>query len=136
MKRTIPFLILTLFLLTNACGPADNVKLRQEVIAVHDEVMPKMAQLKSLERKALKKAEELESGDTTDSVKVEQYKALGYDLAHGYDSMFDWMHQYDIEDGDRTEEELKTYLDSQMVLVKDVNEEIKKALEKADKLLE
>jgi transposase-like protein len=46
-----------------------------------------------------------------------------------------WMRQYEREDGDATPEEVKTYLDEQMVLVQKVNEDIKNALNKADSLL-
>jgi len=138
MKRTILFLILTSFLVVNGCGPkspTENEILREEVIAVHDEVMPKMGKLKSLERKALEKVNELETEDPVDSVRVEEFKALAYDLSHAHDSMFDWMHQYEPVDGDQSEEELKEYLDNQMVLVSEVNVEMKKALAKAEDLL-
>ncbi|MEB2778226.1 hypothetical protein SYJ56_23145 [Algoriphagus sp. D3-2-R+10] len=138
MKRTIPYLIFTSFLLINACsskGPSENEKLREEVIAVHDEVMPKMGKLKSLERRALEKVEELERVNPVDSSKVEEYKALAYDLNHAHDSMFEWMHQYEPKDGDQSPEELKKYLDNQMVLVSAVNVEMKEALAKAEALL-
>lgn len=139
MKRSILFLIFSSFLLINACGPkapSDNELLRAEVIEVHDEVMPKMGQLKSLERRALEKVEELESEETLDSLKVQQYKALAYDLNHAHESMFAWMRQYTASvDTPMTEEEEKTFLDEQKELVTDVNEEIKEALAKADELL-
>ncbi len=138
MKRTILFLILTSFLFVNACGlkgSSENVKLRAEVIAVHDEVMPKMGQLKSLERKALERAQELESEDTIDSAKVEEYKSLAYDLNHANEAMFEWMHQYEKEDGDKSEEELKQYLDGQMLQITKVNVEMKAALDNAKKAL-
>ncbi|MEB2781094.1 hypothetical protein U3A58_11880 [Algoriphagus sp. C2-6-M1] len=138
MKRTILFLILTSFLLVNACGPkspSENEKLREEVIAVHDEVMPKMGKLKSLERQALEKAEELKSQNPMDSTKVEAYEALGYDLNRAHEAMFEWMHQYDPLDGKKSDEELKQYLEHQMVLVSAVNVEMKEALAKAEALL-
>ncbi|PZX49394.1 hypothetical protein [Algoriphagus chordae] len=138
MKRSILFLIFTSLILVNACGPSTpsgNEKLRADVIAVHDEVMPKMGQLKSLERKALDKVEELENEESVDSLKVEQYKALAYDLNQAHMSMFAWMRQYEQKDGEMTKEEVKAYLDDQMVLVTEVNVEMKEALAKADELL-
>lgn len=138
MKRTILFLIFASFLLLNSCGPSGpsgNEILRAEVIAVHDEVMPKMGQLKSLERKALEKATELQSQEVVDSVAVEKYKALAYDLNHAHEAMFEWMRQYEQLDEGRSEEELEEYLDTQMILVSEVNVEIKTALAKADDLL-
>ncbi len=138
MKSTIQYLILTLFLLINACGPkgtSENEKLREDVIAVHDEVMPKMGKLQSLQRQALEKATELELENPVDSVKVMEYKALAYDLNHAYDQMFEWMHQYEPTDGDKSQVELKEYLEHQMVLVTAVNLEMKDALAKAEELL-
>lgn len=135
MKRTILFLIFTSFFLLNSCGPNENEKLRDEVIAVHDEVMPKMGKLKSLERMALERVDELESVNPVDSLKVEEYKALAYELNHAHDSMFEWMHQYEPKDGDQSQEELKEYLENQMVLVSAVNVEMKEALAKAEALL-
>lgn len=139
MKRLIPFLIISLFLVLNSCGPkgpTENQKLRAEVIAVHDEVMPKMGQLKSLERKALDKVKELESEDPLDSAKIIEYKALAYDLNQAHESMFDWMRQYEPTEGEETEEEIKEYLDNQMVLVTEVNVEIKETLDKASRMLD
>lgn len=137
MKQTLLFLIFAT-LLVNACGPkgpSENEKLREEVLAVHDEVMPKMGKLKSLERKALEKAEALQNGEQVDSAKVEEYKALAYDLNHAHEAMFEWMRQYEPTDGDLSAEELKKYLDEQMVLVSEVNAEMKEALAKAHKML-
>ncbi|MFC5625133.1 hypothetical protein [Algoriphagus winogradskyi] len=138
MKRTILFLILSSFFVINACGPkgpSENELLREEVIAVHDEVMPKMGQLKSLERKALEKVEELESESSEDSSRIQEYKALAYDLNHAHEAMFIWMRQYEPKDGDQSPEEIKKYLEAQMELVTEVNVEMKEALAKADELL-
>jgi hypothetical protein len=138
MKYAIQVLILTLLLAVNACGPngpSDNEVLRDKVIEVHDEVMPNMGKLQSLQRKAIEKADELTLENPMDSTKVAGYKALAYDLNHGYDAMFEWMHQYEPLDGDKSEAEVKEYLDDQMVLVSAVNVEVKEALAKADKLL-
>jgi hypothetical protein len=49
--------------------------------------------------------------------------------------MFDWMHQYESEDGDRTAEVVKADLEDQMVKVTKVNEQMKAALSKAEKEL-
>jgi transposase-like protein len=131
-------LIFSLVSLIHACGPSQkemNIERRAEVIAVHDEVMPKMGQLKSFEKKALQKAEEFAEMDSVDSVKVQEMKDLALELDQAYESMFVWMRQYETEDGDRTPEEVKTYLDEQMVSVSEVNRLMKSALTKADSLL-
>ncbi len=115
MKIVRITLILTLVLFFQACGPSQkelNTERRFEVIAIHDEVMPKMGQLKSFEKKALQRAEEFAAMDTVDAVKVQEMKELAFELDQAYEAMFVWMRQYETEDGDRTPEEVKFTLRS------------------------
>jgi hypothetical protein len=138
MKIICISLIFSLVIFFQACGPSQkdlNNDKRAEVIAVHDEVMPKMGQLKSYEKKALQKAEEFAAMDSVDSVKVQEMKDLALELDQAYEAMFVWMRQYETEDGERSPEEVKTYLEDQMVSVSEVNKLMKSALTKADSLL-
>jgi transposase-like protein len=138
MKLTRISLIFSLILFFQACGSSQkdlNAQKRSEVIAVHDEVMPKMGQLKSFEKKALLKAEEFASLEQMDSAKVQEMKNLAMELDQAYEAMFVWMRQYETEDGERTPEEVKVYLDTQMESVTEVNRLMKAALSKADSLL-
>lgn len=138
--KFIPFyLVFGLFIFLQSCGNKqveENKVLREKVIAVHDEVMPKMGQLKSFEKAALQKAEELESSETPEVDKINELKNLASELNQAYEGMFVWMRQYNNEDGEQTPEEVKVYLEEQMIQVTQVNETIKAALEKAEQLLE
>lgn len=137
--RIAPFyLVFTLFIFIQACGNKqveENKTQREQVIAVHDEVMPKMGQLKSMEKAALQKAEELQNSDTPDQKKIDALKNLATQLNQAYEGMFVWMRQYNTEDGEKTPEEVKAYLEEQLVLVSKVNEDIKAALAEAELLL-
>lgn len=138
MKLTRISLIFSLILFFQACGPSQeelNTQQREAVIAVHDEVMPKMGQLKSFEKKSLAKAEELMALEVADSLKIQEFKNLASELDQAYEAMFVWMRQYETEDGARTPEEVKLYLDTQMESVSEVNRLMKSALSKADSLL-
>lgn len=138
MKLARICLVFSLVAVVQSCGPNQkelNVVRRSEVIAVHDEVMPKMGQLKSFEKKALQKAGELAAMDPVDPEKVQQMKDLAVELDHAYEEMFVWMRQYETEDGARTPEEVKSYLEAQMKSVSEVNRLMKAALTKADSLL-
>ncbi|MDI1324980.1 MAG: hypothetical protein PSV36_19705 [Algoriphagus sp.] len=135
MNRLTPFLTLGLLLLLNACGPnlvEENKKMRAQLIAVHDEVMPQMGKLKSLEKKATQKIEVLSNQEPVDSVQIEKLKVLAFDLNKAYEGMFLWMRQYDTEDGDKKPIEVKAYLEEQMVMVAEVNQEIKDVIERAE----
>ena len=137
--RIAPFyLVFTLFIFIQACGNKqveENKTQREQVIAVHDEVMPKMGQLKSMEKAALQKAEELQNSDTPDQKKIDALKNLATQLNQAYEGMFVWMRQYNTEDGEKTPEEVKAYLEEQLILVSKVNEDIKAALAEAELLL-
>lgn len=138
MRHLTRSIFIFLIVLSFSCGPSPsekNQQLRDEVIAVHDEVMPLMGKLKSLEKEAATAAEELEASGSEDTTKIEELKALAFDLNQAYEGMFVWMRQYETEDGELTPEEVKAYLDDQMIKVSVVNEDIKAALEKAEELL-
>ena len=138
MKNFLICMALGFSFIFQSCGKSQvesNKKLREEVIAVHDEVMPKMGQLKTLEKSSLQLAEELANSSEPDSAKILALKELAGELDQAYEGMFVWMRQYDVEDGAKTPEEVKTYLEEQMKKVTLVNEEIKSVLQKADSLL-
>ncbi len=128
------FVLICLF----SCGPnpvEENQKLRDEVIAVHDEVMPLMGKLKSLEKEALAEIDSISILEEVDEERIEALRSLASDLNQAYEGMFVWMRQYDREDGEQTPEEVRSYLEDQMILVTKVNEDITKALAKSDELL-
>ncbi|WP_075349747.1 hypothetical protein [Algoriphagus marinus] len=134
--RILPAFLLLLFF--TSCEPSQveqNKEKRAEVIAVHDEVMPKMGALKNMEKEVQAKIEELEMSENPDSTELENLKALAFDLNAAYEGMFVWMRQYSIEDDGKSPEEIKVYLEEQMVKVNEVNADIKAALEKAEKVL-
>lgn len=139
MNRLISFLTIAIFFLLIACGPnleEENKKMREQLIAVHDEVMPQMGNLKSLEKKASQEIEVLSNQQPMDSLKIDNLKSLAYDLDQAYEGMFVWMRQYEPEDGDKKPEEIKKYLEDQMVMVTEVNKKMKDAIKRAETELE
>ncbi|EAZ81013.1 hypothetical protein [Algoriphagus machipongonensis] len=138
MKRHIPFFVLGLIIFLSSCGNSlkeENELMRLKIMEVHDEVMPLMGKLKTLERQANLEIKSLQETEEADSARIQELKSLAYDLDATYEGMFDWMHQYDIEDGERTPEELKVYLDEQLIKATAVNDEFKEVLGKADEIL-
>lgn len=139
MNRLISLFTPGLFLLILACGPnlvEENKIIREQLIAVHDEVMPQMGTLKSLEKKATQEIEELSAREPVDSVKIKNHEVLAFDLDEAYEGMFIWMRQYEPEDGDKNPVEIKAYLEEQMKMVTEVNKKMKAVLERAEKELE
>ena len=108
-----------------------NKEMRAQIIGVHDEVMPKMGELMSLQKKALAQADSLYAQDSTATAQIESMRTLAGQLDQAYEGMFVWMRQYSLEEEGKTPEEIKTYLDDQLLKVNQVNAEIKAALDQA-----
>ena len=128
----------SLLLALQACGPNQkdlNQAQRAEVMAIHDEVMPKLGQLKTFEKKAIQKAGELAAIDPVDSVQVKQLEDLRMELNQAYEEMFVWMRQYELDEEGKSPQEIKSYLDEQLILVTRVNTAIKDVLTRSDSLL-
>ncbi|MGY6559485.1 MAG: hypothetical protein ACXIT9_09400 [Nitritalea sp.] len=104
---------------------AENEALRDEVIAVHDEVMPYMDELKALKRKVLADAE---SGEG--SLSAEEAEDLAAELDAAFDGMFAWMRQFKVKNDDMSPEEVEEYLKEQMAKVQVVHDQITRALQK------
>jgi hypothetical protein len=93
--------------------------------------MPKMGELMSFQKKALAKADSLYAQDSTATAQIESMRTLAGQLDQAYEGMFVWMRQYSLEEEGKTPEEIKIYLDEQLLKVNQVNVEIKAALELA-----
>ncbi|WP_194776522.1 hypothetical protein [Pararhodonellum marinum] len=128
---------LGLLLILGACQDKDksNDLLKNEVLAIHDEVMPKMSNLKEARKQILEKANTLEVQEA-DSLRVAEHKAVAMQLDDAYEGMFVWMRQYQPEPEKKSPEELETYLLDQKEKVTQVNIAIKRALNEAERLLE
>jgi len=134
MKLFASALILLTFFLVLACSNPlieANKEMRAQIIGVHDEVMPKMGELMSLQKKALAQADSLHAQDSTATAQIEGMRTLAGQLDQAYEGMFVWMRQYSLEEEGKTPEEIKTYLDEQLLKVNQVNTDIKAALEQA-----
>lgn len=134
MKIRSIFLSFCLFSLLLACE-SENTQLKEEVIAIHDEVMPHMEKLKSLQKQFTEKAEQLAVEDSAaQQDQILDLRNTSDELGEAYDGMFGWMRQFEPERDERTEEEFNAYLKEQKVLVEKVKQDINKALEKANNL--
>jgi hypothetical protein len=134
MKLFASALTLLISFLVLACANPlieENKEMRAQIIGVHDEVMPKMGELMSLQKKALAQADSLYAQDSTATAQIESMRTLAGKLDQAYEGMFVWMRQYSLEEEGKTPEEIKTYLDDQLLKVNQVNTEIKAALDQA-----
>jgi hypothetical protein len=134
--RIIGFLLVIL-VFCNACNSQkeENEKLHSEIIAVHDEVMPIMGDLKSLQNDFLERAETLYMKDKLGyQEEIASLRGTAADLDEAYNGMFVWMRQFETEHEGMKDEEITAYLLDQKEKVEKVNEDIKNVLERAEEI--
>ncbi|MDO9551036.1 hypothetical protein [Rhodonellum sp.] len=123
-----------LFILFSSCSPNDeesNDLLKEEVIAIHDEVMPKMGELKSLHKEILLKIDLLKSDSSKNAADIQELQVLANNLDASFEGMFIWMRQFKSTYEGMNEEEITQYLLEQKKMVEKVNLDIKKNLAEA-----
>ncbi|EPR68600.1 hypothetical protein [Cyclobacterium qasimii] len=139
MKKISFVLLILLSVSIFSCGnkKSQNELLQEQVILVHDEVMPKIGSLKSHQEKLNEKAESLEkSEESGESQKqIADLRAAAENCGNAYDEMFVWMRQYEIDLEEMSDEEAEIYLKDQLTKVEKVKALILQALEKSEALL-
>ncbi len=136
--RTPILIVLLSFFLFASCKeqkktPEGPSKM-ETVMAIHDEVMPKMGKLGKLVGELKSKVDTTEVG--------KQYEAAMKDLQDANSSMMDWMMNFgdrfdsdEILEGKELTDEKKQWLDEEEVKVKALQEQINSSIEKAEALL-
>jgi len=110
---------------TGVAGNSPNQELYDEVIRVHDEVMPKMSDIYVLKQKLKTKM------DSVSSDQKSEIESVILQLDSASNGMNVWMRQFDPKQDDMDADEARQYLESEMVKVKKVKEDMLKAIERA-----
>ncbi|MEM9364132.1 MAG: hypothetical protein AAGA43_15935 [Bacteroidota bacterium] len=136
MKQILVFALLILFAFSckeqkkTLEGPTQM----EEVMAIHDEVMPKMGKLGKLVGELKSKVDTTETG--------KQYEAAMKDLQDANKSMMDWMMSFgnrfdsdEILEGKALSEQKQAWLNEEEKKVKALKKQITSSIEKAEALL-
>ncbi|UOY04715.1 hypothetical protein L0P88_12185 [Muricauda sp. SCSIO 64092] len=106
----------------------------QNVMAIHDEVMPKMGKLGKLVGELKSKVDTTETG--------KQYEVAMKNLQNAHDSMMDWMRGFgdrfdsdEILNGKELTPQKQKWLDEEEEKVKAMREQINSSIERAEALL-
>lgn len=133
------FLVLCVVSITFSCkeGKKENVTTTtqmEEVMAIHDEVMPKMGTLAKYTAELKAKVDTTEIG--------QQYEAAMKDLQNANKSMMDWMMGFgdrfdsdEILNGKELTPQKLEWLNEEEEKVKALREQINASIEKAEQLL-
>jgi uncharacterized lipoprotein NlpE involved in copper resistance len=113
----------------NSSSQNDELKnLRTEVMAIHDEVMPKMGELRQVE-KSLRSASE-DQADSVGNAMIEAANAIGV----ANENMMVWMRNYDPTFAGE-DEDVKAYLEEQKDAITKVRDDMLNSLEAGKELL-
>jgi hypothetical protein len=114
---------LLLFPLIYACKQENNVeKMKAEVMAIHDEVMPEMDNLMNLQRQLKSEIDRLDSAGETE--KADKLKLLVQQLQEADEAMMQWMRKYKDPSPDMNEERALEYLQAEKESISNVKKKI------------
>lgn len=134
MKLYILPLLIISFVVTS-CGSSsndENKNLQDSVIAVHDEIMPLMG---GFVRNSIKidsilmNLPEIKMQNPeidTNQTRVDLL-ALKENLDSSTESMNDWMHGFEVDHAGKTKEEVKNYLESELLKINEVKRKFEAA---------
>ena len=113
----------------SADGDSPNEALYNQVMDVHDEVMPKIEDIYKL-----KKTLQEEIANTPDMVveRKQQLEAIISNLDSASNSMMDWMHKFNPLPDSVDQEKAREYLESEIERIKKVKELMNESIEKAE----
>ena len=141
MKKFFNILAVVVLITSISCkdekkeaAKASNEQMK-EVMAIHDEVMPKMSAMGSI-------VGELSSKEDSTEIGL-QYKSARRDLQDAHKAMMDWMQGFsnrfdsdEILNGKELSEQKQIWLDEEEEKVKALREQINSSIENAEKILE
>jgi len=139
MNYAVWFLML-LGVLFTACGESSNspAQLEDQVMAIHDEVMPKMGDINAEIQRLSTELKELRSSKNPDPSRVKVIEDVIGNLKEADQNMRLWMRNYAkdyIKQKDHmTEEEKVAYLQAELVRVQKVKASMLDSLEQARSL--
>lgn len=126
--------LLTVIIFLAACGPSKKEELqtlKSEVMAIHDEVMPKMGELRRTRKDLLLQADSLME---TNPERAAMLTTVADEIGDANESMMQWMRAYEPE-FEGTDEEIKQYLEDQKVAIQQVKDDMNGSLQKGKEVL-
>ncbi|MFZ4544090.1 MAG: hypothetical protein ACOYOA_08585 [Saprospiraceae bacterium] len=107
-----------------------NQALLDEVMAIHDEIMPKMGRLNELQQKMIDMAKA-----SKDKNQKSSYQAMATELGRVSDSMFEWMEKFPENLDSLPEPQMKMILEEQKASISVMKEQMLNTLKKSDDII-
>jgi hypothetical protein len=131
------FLIVSSILIVSCSEKQKEAKdeLYDKVMAVHDEIMPKMGDIMKYKKQLQEKIDALSAAEEVNSAKISELEQAIADLDNSHDEMMGWMRQFDNDFEGMVNEDIMKYLNDQMGKIKKVGEVTNAALQNAQQKL-
>lgn len=138
MKAILPVFLISMIMFA-ACGEKKKSakdQLYDKVMAVHDEVMPKMGDMSKYKKQLKAKIEELtEAGADVNAEKIDELNKAVEGLENSHEEMMNWMREFDGDFEGMVEKEIMDYLNDQIRKIESVAKTTNTALKSAEQLL-
>ena len=109
--------------------------LREEVLAIHDEVMPKMSALTSLQGQLTERLKSLKSQEEIDMEKVKETNKILGELNRAENAMWDWMDGFSKFDSVPNEEK-ERFLMSEKISAEGMRDLMLSSMQSANEFIE
>ncbi|WP_339789747.1 hypothetical protein [uncultured Imperialibacter sp.] len=132
--------ILLLFMVATATACSNEQKeqkdaLMAEVMAAHDEVMPKMGELRKTAKDLQAKADSLSTLTDQDfAAEISTLRQTAERIEDANEGMMEWMRQFEMPDNEAPIAEVLVYLKDQKEKIDKVKDEMLKSLEEGKAL--
>ena len=134
MKSAIPLFLIVLLMFASCENAKD--RLYKQVMAVHDEIMPKMGAIMKYKKQLNKKIDTLiEEGNDANADKIAELTQAIADLDNSHEEMMNWMREFDNDFEGMVNEEVMEYLNNQKKKIENVGKVTNSALSNAEKIL-
>ena len=110
--------------------------LYEEVIAIHDEVMPHLARIATLKSEIEEKITELENADLPSEEELQALRDQMITLDEADEAMMDWMRNFNSNQEGWAEDSVLRYLEAEKLRITDVGVKVDEAIRKAREMLE
>lgn len=138
LTRSSLYFLIVMILLTSCSGGSKDKKekeLQEEVMAIHDEIMPEMSRLEKLSQKLDSVKNSMRSKDNASSSKIEKIEKQKQDLSEAHKSMMQWMRNYERPSDTMEHQQVIEYLEEEKTKIQDVKEKFNSSIKQAEATL-
>lgn len=110
--------------------------LYDEVIGIHDEVMPKMSTLLSLENQLKEKIQELDASEINNAEEIKKLHDQISELQVADEAMMHWMRNFQVDQEGWSHDSIISYMEYEKKQISQVKDQMLRVIDSSEKLLE